>query len=304
MDWQVEALKQRNGILQDPATRVDRKVVSLSMKEPFSRLFGLIDKEQEAETDQVRQISVEAIKPSPYQPRTIFNDERIDELCQTIRMHGVIQPVVVRPMGRYYELIAGERRLRAVKKLGMSKIPAVVRKMSDSQAAAASLIENLQREGLTAIEEALAYQRLIEVHQLTQESLAQRLGKGQSTIANKLRLLQLPEKVQAELKKRTITERHARALLALKEESLQNQVLDEILARDWNVKQTEERVKKLLEGKPKKNTGKRKSVTRDLRIAMNTIRQSVNLVKKTGMDVVMDEKDHEDFLEVVIRIPK
>ncbi|MBA4602871.1 nucleoid occlusion protein [Thermoactinomyces mirandus] len=274
------------------------------MKEPFSRLFGLIDKEQEAETDQVRQISVEAIKPSPYQPRTIFNDERIDELCQTIRMHGVIQPVVVRPMGRYYELIAGERRLRAVKKLGMSKIPVVVRKMSDSQAAAASLIENLQREGLTAIEEALAYQRLIEVHQLTQESLAQRLGKGQSTIANKLRLLQLPEKVQAELKKRTITERHARALLALKEESLQNQVLDEILARDWNVKQTEERVKKLLEGKPKKNTGKRKSVTRDLRIAMNTIRQSVNLVKKTGMDVVMDEKDHEDFLEVVIRIPK
>lgn len=274
------------------------------MKEPFARLFGLIEKEQEAEYDQVREIPVEEIKPSPYQPRTIFNDERIDELCQTIRVHGVIQPVVVRPLGRVYELIAGERRLRAVKKLGLSKIPAVVRKMSDSQAAAASLIENLQREGLTAIEEALAYQRLIEVHQLTQESLAQRLGKGQSTIANKLRLLQLPDKVQEELKKRTITERHARALLALKEEYLQIQLLDEILARDWNVKQTEERVKKLLERKPKKNQVKRKSVTRDFRIAMNTIRQSVDLVKKTGMDVVMDEKEHEEFLEVVIRIPK
>ncbi|MGA8942296.1 MAG: nucleoid occlusion protein [Thermoactinomyces sp.] len=274
------------------------------MKEPFSKLFGLIEKEQGAESGQVKQIQVEDIRPSPYQPRTIFNDERIDELCQTIRVHGVIQPVVVRPKGRYYELIAGERRLRAVKKLGLSKIPAVVRKMSDSQAAAASLIENLQREELTAIEEALAYQRLIEIHQLTQESLAQRLGKGQSTIANKLRLLQLPERVQEELKKRTITERHARALLALKDESLQNQVLDEILARDWNVKQTEDRVKKLLERKPKKNQAVRKSVTRDLRIAMNTIRQSVDMVKKTGMDVVIDEQEHEDFVEVVIRIPK
>ncbi len=274
------------------------------MKEPFSRLFGLIEKEQGTEYDQVKEISVEEIKPSPYQPRTIFNDERIDELCQTIRVHGIIQPVVVRPLGHVYELIAGERRLRAVKKLGLSKIPAVVRKMSDSQAAAASLIENLQREGLTAIEEALAYQRLIEVHQLTQESLAQRLGKGQSTIANKLRLLQLPAKVQEELKKRTITERHARALLALKEESLQNQVLYEIMARDWNVKQTEERVKKLLKQKPQKKQVKRKSVTRDLRIAMNTIRQSVDLVKKTGMGIVMDEKEHEEFLEVTIRIPK
>lgn len=274
------------------------------MKQSFSRLFGRGEKEQEVHADQVMQIPVDEIEPSPYQPRTIFDEERIDELCQTIRMHGIIQPVVVRRTGRFYELVAGERRLRAVKKLGLSSIPAVIRDMDDSQAAAASLIENLQREGLTAIEEAHAYQRLMEVHQLTQESLAQKLGKGQSTIANKLRLLQLPVEVQEALQKRTITERHARALLSLKEESLQKQVLEEILLKDWNVKQTEERVKKLLIKKTKKQQAKRKSITRDFRIAMNTIRQSVDLVKKTGMDVVMDEKEHENFVEVVIRLPK
>ncbi|MGI6473163.1 MAG: nucleoid occlusion protein [Thermoactinomyces vulgaris] len=278
----------------------------MSMRQSFTRLFGLKEKEQEQEVhpDQVMQIPVNEIEPSPYQPRTIFDEERIDELCQTIRMHGVIQPVVVRRTERCYELVAGERRLRAVKKLGLDRIPAVIREMDDHQAAAASLIENLQREELTAIEEAHAYQRLMEVHQLTQEGLAQKLGKGQSTIANKLRLLQLPAEVQEALQKRMITERHARALLPLKEGFLQKQVLEEILAKGWNVKQTEERVKKLLVKETKKQQAKRKSVTRDFRIAMNTIRQSVDLVKKTGMDVMVDEREHEHFVEVVIRLPK
>ncbi|MCF6135696.1 nucleoid occlusion protein [Thermoactinomyces vulgaris] len=278
----------------------------MSMRQSFTRLFGLKEKEQEQEVhpDQVMQIPVNEIEPSPYQPRTIFDEERIDELCQTIRMHGVIQPVVVRRTERCYELVAGERRLRAVKKLGLDRIPAVIREMDDHQAAAASLIENLQREELTAIEEAHAYQRLMEVHQLTQEGLAQKLGKGQSTIANKLRLLQLPAEVQEALQKRMITERHARALLPLKEGFLQKQVLEEILAKGWNVKQTEERVKKLLVKETNKQQAKRKSVTRDFRIAMNTIRQSVDLVKKTGMDVMVDEREHENFVEVIIRLPK
>ncbi len=270
------------------------------MKEPFTRLFGLAEKEHE----HVKQIPVEAIMPSPYQPRTIFNEERIDELCQTIRLHGVIQPIVVRRKDRGYELIAGERRLRAVKKLRMATIPAVVREMTDSQAASAALIENLQREGLTAIEEAHAYQKLIELHDLTQESLAQRLGKGQSTVANKLRLLQLPQAVQDELLKRTVTERHARALLALKDEELQLQVLREILQKDLNVKQTEERVRKLMQKQEPKKKAKRKSYSRDLRIAVNTIRQSIDMVKQTGMNVVTDEQEYENFYELVIRIPK
>ncbi|TCS95491.1 nucleoid occlusion protein [Hazenella coriacea] len=270
------------------------------MKEPFSRWLGLMEKDQ----DQVRHIPVNKIQPSPYQPRTIFDDERIEELCQTIRIHGIIQPIVVRKKDLYYELIAGERRLRAVKKLELPTIPAVVKQMTDSQAASAALIENLQREGLTAVEEAHAYQKLIELQDLTQESLAQRLGKSQSTIANKLRLLQLPLPIQNELIKRTVTERHARALLSLKEEALQLQVLKEILERELNVKQTEERIQRLLEVTKLKKKPQRKSYSRDMRIAVNTIRQSVDMVKQTGMFVESYEKEHERYYEVVIRIPK
>jgi ParB family transcriptional regulator, chromosome partitioning protein len=272
-----------------------------SMKEPFTRLFGIGEKESQ---DEVKQLPVGNIQPSPYQPRSIFDDERIEELCQTIKTHGVIQPIVVRTVRGGYELIAGERRLRAVKKLGMPRIPAVIREMNDAQAASAALIENLQREGLTAIEEAAAYQQLIQLHGLTQESLAQRLGKGQSTIANKLRLLQLSEPIQKALMNRDITERHARALLALKDVEEQVRLLKEIITKGLNVKQTEERVRKLLEGKQGKPKPKRKSFSRDVRIAMNTIRQSVDMVKQTGLAVSADEQEHEDFYEVVIRIPK
>ncbi|WP_124728582.1 nucleoid occlusion protein [Staphylospora marina] len=272
------------------------------MKEPFSRWFGLMEKEPEQE--QVKQIPVDQITPSPYQPRSVFDDDRIEELCQTIQLHGVIQPIVVRKRDRKFELVAGERRWRAVKRLNWKTIPAVVREMSDSQAASAALIENLQREGLTAIEEAHAYQKLIELHQLTQESLAQRLGKGQSTIANKLRLLQLPKAVQDELLKRTITERHARALLSLKDEDTQLSVLREILEKDLNVKQTEERVRRWLEPKETSAKPKRKAFSRDVRIAVNTIRQSVVMVKQTGMNVETDERETETHYELVIRIPK
>src|SRR6478609_7102722 len=208
------------------------------MKEQISKLFGLADR---STTDEVKNIPVNSIIPSPYQPRTLFDDDRIDELCQTIRTHGIIQPIVVRVKNNTFELIAGERRLRAVKKLGLEAIPAIVRDFNDSQAASIALIENLQREGLTAIEEAAAYQQLIELHDLTQESLAQRLGKSQSTIANKIRLLHLSEPVRLALMERKITERHARALLALDQDELQVKILEEIIAKELNVKQTEAR---------------------------------------------------------------
>lgn len=185
----------------------------------------------------------------------------------------------------------------------METIPAVIRDMSDTEAASVSLIENLQREGLTAMEEAMAYHSLIELHGLTQEGLAQRLGKGQSTVANKLRLLQLPEEVQQAVQDRQISERHARALLGLKDEKLQRKLLDEILEKNLNVKQTEERLRKWTEvsNKPKP---KRKAFSRDVRIAVNTIRQSVDMVKESGLSVSSDEKEYDDFYEVVIRIPK
>lgn len=276
------------------------------MKEQFSRLFGLADKsgqEDRSTQDEVKQIPIAEIDTSPYQPRTIFDDDRIDELCQTIRTHGVIQPIVVRIRNRRYEIIAGERRYRAVKKLGLETIPAIVREFNDSQAASIALIENLQREGLTAIEEAVAYEKLIELHSLTQESLAQRLGKSQSTIANKLRLLHLSEPVKQALMERKITERHARALLMLDTEELQVKVLEDVVSKELNVKQTESRVAFFKEAAKSKKS-KRISFTKDVRLALNTIRQSIDMVSGSGLQIKKDEKDYEDHYEIVIRIPK
>jgi len=270
------------------------------MKEQFSRLLGLSDRGAQEE---VKQISVHDIVPSPYQPRTVFDDDRIEELCQTIKTHGIIQPIVVRVRDGKHEIIAGERRWRAVTKLGMETIPAIVREINDSQAASVALIENLQREGLTALEEAIAYQKLIDLHNLTQESLAQRLGKSQSTIANKIRLLQLGETVRQALLERKITERHGRALLSLPDEEAQNKLLSDIIDKDLNVKQTEARIAFILEAsKPKKS--KRFSFSKDVRLAVNTIRQSVDMVTGSGIPIKADEKDCEDHYEIIIRIPK
>lgn len=271
------------------------------MKEQFTKLFGFSER---SSGEEVKQIPVHEVISSPYQPRTIFDDEKIDELCQTIKTHGVIQPIVVRVRDSQYEIIAGERRWRAVKKLGLDTVPAIVREFNDSQAASIALIENLQREGLTSIEEAIAYQKLIDLHQLTQESLAQRLGKSQSTIANKIRLLQLPEEVKTALMERQITERHARSLLSLDSVEMQLKVLGEIISKELNVKQTEARIAfyKALSQTTKKS--KRVSYTKDVRLALNTIRQSIDMVTGSGMEIKTSENDRGDHYEIVIQIPK
>jgi ParB family chromosome partitioning protein len=271
------------------------------MKEQITRLFGLAEKI--AVPEEVKQISVAEIVPNPHQPRTVFDDGRIEELSQTIKTHGVIQPIVVRKRDGRYEIIAGERRWRASCKLGLETIPAIIRELNDSQSASIALIENLQREGLTSIEEAYAYQQLMEIHSLTQESLAQRLGKSQSTIANKIRLLHLSDEVKQALLNRSITERHARALLALNDETTQVKVLQEVISKDLNVKQTETRVNYYKET-TKHTRSRRSSFSKDVRLAVNTIRQSVEMVVSTGMKIDTAEIDHDDHYEIVIRIPK
>ncbi|TCP52227.1 ParB family chromosome partitioning protein [Tumebacillus sp. BK434] len=288
--------------------------MSSVVKEQLSRIFGLGDREEAMTAvagqdaaqayEEVQQIPIDQIVSSPYQPRTIFDDERIEELAQTIRTHGMIQPIVVRKVGDRYELIAGERRWRACTKLGMESIPAIIRELTDTQAASVAVIENLQREGLTAIEEAVAYAKLLELHGLTQESLAQRLGKGQSTIANKLRLLNLPQAVQESLMARKISERHARALLALGQEELQLKVLQEIIDKEMNVKQTETRVKALLEAQVPVKKPRKISFSRDIRLAVNTIRQSLDMIVQSGIHCEKEEEDHEDYYQFVIRVPK
>ncbi|MGM8215785.1 nucleoid occlusion protein [Bacillaceae bacterium W0354] len=279
----------------------------------FSKLFGKSLSEQDQQSnysEQVVQISVQEIRPNQYQPRTIFDDSKIEELAKTIKTHGIIQPIVVRKIENEngYELIAGERRWRAVLSLGWENIPAIVKNMTDTETASVALIENLQREELTVIEEAIAYDQLLHTHGLTQEALAQRLGKSQSTIANKLRLLKLPKVVQQALLNKEITERHARALIPLKDHHKQEELLELIIEKKLNVKQTEEYIEKFLypeEGqkKPRKRPQLR-GISKDIRIALNTIRQSVNMVQDTGMNVEAEEVDSEDYYKITIKIPK
>lgn len=283
------------------------------MKRPFSNIFNQAsDEESESEHTQerVQQIAVSKIVPNQYQPRSVFDAEKLHELAATIKEHGVIQPIVLRPYGEKFEIIAGERRWRAVSLLGWEKIPAIVKPFDEDQTASIALIENLQREELTAIEEAMAYARLIDIHGLTQESLAQQLGKGQSTIANKLRLLKLPPVVQSAILEKKISERHARALIILKEQKKQEELLREIVAKQLNVKQTELRVKKMLEqssekgGHNEKDRSRRLSLSRDSRIAVNTIRQSVHMVTTSGLEIDTKEEDLGDYYQFTIRIPK
>lgn len=290
-----------------------------TLKNRFAKLFGVNRKDEVAvtqiaeirEDDTVQELSLSRLRPNRYQPRKVFEPAKIEELATTISEHGLLQPIVVRKAdGDCYEIIAGERRFRAVKSLGWSAIPAIVRDMDDDTTAALALIENLQREQLSPIEEAEAYDRLLALNGLTQDALAKSLGKSQSTIANKLRLLKLPEDVKQSLRDRRINERHARALLPLKEEGLQLQVLAEVLEQDFNVKETEERVAFLTtpieeeKRKPKKQRRRTKSFARDTRIAINTIRDSIDLIGKTGIDVQTEEVDEEEFVEIRIRIPK
>jgi len=281
------------------------------MMSSISRLFGK-NADQEGQYDyleQVIQINVQEIRPNQYQPRTIFDDSKIEELAKTIRTHGVIQPIVVRKLEDEdgYELIAGERRWRAVVSLGWDTIPAIVKNMTDTETASVALIENLQREELTVIEEAIAYDQLLNSHGLTQEALAQRLGKSQSTIANKLRLLKLPKVVQQSLLNKEITERHARALLKLKDESEQEKLLQTIIEKKLNVKQTDEHVEKTLYPEEKETVRRKpqlRGISRDIRIALNTIRQSVNMVQESGMNVQAEEKDSDEYYEITIKLPK
>ncbi|QGH36867.1 nucleoid occlusion protein [Gracilibacillus salitolerans] len=285
------------------------------MLHPFGRIFGLGDKvdeelveDQENYQDEVVFINIDAIEANRYQPRSIFNEEKIKELAQTLHTHGMIQPIVVRSIDEEeekYEIIAGERRWRAAKSLNWEKIPAIIREMTDKETASVALIENLQREELTVIEEAVAYEKLIEMHELTQEALAQRLGKSQSTIANKMRLLKLPEQVQQAILQKTITERHARALIVLKSEELQLKILQQIIERELNVKQTEAQIERMLSDKKKPAKKPRlKGVNKDMRIAMNTIRQSLDMVSDTGINLETDEQDHDDYYQITIKIPK
>ncbi|WP_340033830.1 ParB/RepB/Spo0J family partition protein [Paenibacillus sp. FSL E2-0202] len=213
------------------------------------------------EDDKVVEIPLAQLRANPYQPRKDFNEEAIQELAESIRQHGVIQPIIVRSVLKGYEIIAGERRFRASQYCGKPTIPAVVRNLSDQQVMEIALIENLQRENLNAMEIAVAYQGLMDQFSLTQEELSLKVGKSRSHIANFLRLLTLPEEVKEYVSRGTMSMGHARAIVALKEPEVIKQLAEQCVEQQWSVRELEETVKNL-DRKPTNGT-KIKVVKRD-----------------------------------------
>ena len=255
-----------------------------------------------AQEVQVEKVDINKIVPNPYQPRKTFDDESLADLSASIAQYGVLQPLLVAPAENGdYMLIAGERRLRASKLAELKEVPVIISHYTSQQIAEIALIENLQREDLHFLEEAEGYEQLMEQFHLTQEAMAARVGKKQSTIANKLRLLKLSANIRTELRAAGLTERHARALLKVKDEAQQLEVLAVVVKNGYNVRQTEQYIEKLLEVKqPEKK--KRLVIVNDVRIYLNSIKQVVDTIKTAGIPCEMAQEFDGDEVVISLRI--
>lgn len=287
-------------------------------------LFGRKKKDEKVVTE----LPVSAIVPNRFQPRKVFQEDAIKELAATINDHGLLQPIVVREYEHgHYEIIAGERRFRAVTtQLNWEKIPAIVTTMADDESAAMAIIENLQRAQLSPVEEARAYNDLMTQNAMTQANLARRIGKSQSFVANKLRLLKLSAPVQTAIMNGVISERHGRELLRLDSEQ-QTAMLERIALEGLTVKDTARIVQAIVDPEAaaveqatsapdkasapaakaaptKSKPRKQRALNHDSRIALNTIKKSLKLVKDSGMKVKEREEDDGDVYRVIIEIPK
>ena len=253
---------------------------------------------------QVLPVPLSKIVPNPYQPRKEFESEALSELADSIRQYGVLQPLLVAPgKDGTYILIAGERRLRASIMAGLGTVPVIVSEYTTQQIAEIALIENLQRKDLHYLEEAEGYEKLVNTFHLTQESMAIRVGKKQSTIANKLRLLRLPVSVRNKLHDSKLTERHARVLLKLENEETQKAVLQKVLKGNLNVRQTEALVEKTLKENGKLDKKKpRIVIVNDVRIYLNSIRDIMETVKTSGIPASMEQDMDGDEVVVTLRI--
>ena len=253
---------------------------------------------------QVLQVPLSKIVPNPYQPRKEFESEALSELADSIRQYGVLQPLLVAPgKDGTYILIAGERRLRASIMAGLGTVPVIVSEYTTQQIAEIALIENLQRKDLHYLEEAEGYEKLVNTFHLTQESMAIRVGKKQSTIANKLRLLRLPVSVRNKLHDSKLTERHARVLLKLENEETQKAVLQKVLKGNLNVRQTEALVEKTLKENGKLDKKKpRIVIVNDVRIYLNSIREIMETVKTSGIPASLEQDMDGDDVVLTLRI--
>ena len=263
---------------------------------------GIIGERKVVNEVKVVKVPIGQIFPNPYQPRKSFDEAALEELSASIAQYGVLQPLLVSPTedGRYL-LIAGERRLRASRMAKLTEVPVIISDYTTQQIAEIALIENLQREDLHFLEEAEGYEQLMEQFHLTQEAMAARVGKKQSTIANKLRLLRLSPAVRKVLVDAGLSERHARALLKLEDDAKRLEVLEVVVAKNYSVRQTEEYINKLLEDNQQEKR-RRMVIVNDVRIYLNSIKQVVNAIKDVGIPVNMEQTVEGDEVIVSVRI--
>lgn len=257
--------------------------------------------------NKISDIPIIKIRPNKSQPRKQFDEDELSALSQSIRENGILQPLTVRRISpTEFELIAGERRLRASALAGLRKVPCIVVKCSDKESAVYALLENLQRSDLGMFEEARGISRLIRRYGITQEEAALKLGKSQSTIANKLRLLRLTYEEQEWIINAGLSERHARSLLRLNDENTRRDALSRIISENLNIQQTENLVSILLKSCPKseKHKGSSKAVIKDIRIFMNTINRAIDTMRLSGIDAKVNKKVTENYIEYTIRIPE
>ena len=254
----------------------------------------------------ILEIPIIKIRPNKAQPRRLFSEEELCALSQSIAENGVLQPLTVRKVSATeFELVAGERRLRASVMAGLRKVPCIIVKCSEKESAVYALLENLQRADLGVFEEARGISRLIRRYGLTQEQAARKLGKTQSTIANKLRLLRLSPDEQEWIENAGLSERHARALLKLDSETVRREALSKIISENLNVKQTEELVSILSNSASKTNKrSNSKAVIKDFRIFVNTINKAVTTMRMAGINAQTHQIDNDNFIEYTIRVPK
>ena len=250
------------------------------------------------ETGRVVFLPVRSIRPNPAQPRKIFQSEALDELADSIRQHGILQPLSVRRQGNSYELISGERRLRAAELAGITDVPCILMSMDDKASGFAALVENLQRQDLDFIEEAMGIRRLLQDHDMSQEQAARLLGKSQSAVANKLRILRHSDTVLTALRESGLTERHARALLKLRTEEDTLAAIAHIARQNMSVSHTERYIDSLLSEKEEKNT------KANVGTFLNALTQTLQKIQLSGIAAVSERRETESQIVLTITIPK
>lgn len=306
-----EKLREYTGIASSFVVRAGERRGRIEQKTAWRKLpmFGLPDRQKDntEPADSGRRLMtlpIDCIRPNPYQPRRAFDEESLQELAASIREAGLIQPLVVQKTARSFELIAGERRLRACRLLGMREVPCVVQSpiRNDENGALLALVENVQRRDLHYLEEAECYRAVLRTFGLTQETLAQKLGKSQAFLANKLRVLHLSPAVRRQLLACGLSERHARALLKLSDEKLQLEVVARVHEKGLTVKETERLIERVIAAVSAPPKPRLLRLLRDYRLFVNSVKYGAEQLRDTGLSVELIQTDFEDGVDMLVKV--